>query len=87
MKTIHKFKLNILGYQKINIPQYSKIIHVGIQDNRICMWVIVDTDDSLKGRGIVIVGTGYMIPKNECRLEYLETVQLNSYIWHIFEEV
>jgi len=80
--TVHKFQLNrgtttfILGGRSFN-P-----ISVGMQDDTICVWAEVNTDDKFKSQyAFDIYGTGWAIPDTAT---HLGSVFEGPYVWHIY---
>jgi hypothetical protein len=85
MKTIHKFVLEVTDEQRIEIPSAHSILTVQLQDKRICLWAIVDTNSPKTTRYFRIVGTGN--PFNDCMdFTYIGTVQMENgkLVWHVF---
>lgn len=83
MKTIYKYKLNVIDKQIIKTPQYGIILSVQEQDDQLCLWVQVDTEAPEVERIIRVIGTGNHLPDNLC---YIGTVQQKPYVWHIYED-
>lgn len=83
--TIWKFKLDVVGSQRIELPAGSQILSVQEQGGDMQCWALVNPDAGLELRTIVIVGTGAPVPKKDMR--FIETVQMlgGLYIWHVFE--
>ena len=83
MKTIYKYPLNATGDQFIHIYEGHEILHVGIQNDEICLWALVDVEKPLIKRIIHIFGTGH-----DCASQlqhYLGTVFQGPFVWHLFE--
>lgn len=88
MKVIHKYELKI-GITEVEIPISNRILSIQIQDNKVCMWILLDDSNNTKvKRKFVAIGTGHSI-NEENKLVYLDTIQLNkgTYIFHIFEQL
>jgi len=84
MWTIHKYILQIDGIIVIDMPIGSKILDVQNQDNRICMWVIVNTELETEERVFQIIGTGHQL-LGRTEKKYIGTVQQGPFVWHVFE--
>jgi len=90
---IWKYELSDSGlmlgkhWQIVEIPKYFMFLDVQIQNNRICIWVRVDKDQAKERRKFMIYGTGVEITQKESigLHEYLGTVQLKGFEWHIFD--
>lgn len=86
MKTIYKYILPLLGGpQQIKLPQLHNILAIQVQNREICMWAEVDTDSPLGVWRYEIIGTGWEIKYQGYDREYLETVQVGSFVWHIYQ--
>lgn len=93
MQKIYKYKLNLTENQEIEIPYIliqgrvsrlkEQVLKIDIQDDSIYMWCMVDLDKYEISRNITIVGTGLDADHVDVR-DYIGTVQLNGYVWHIF---
>lgn len=89
MKTIYKYELEIKDEQSIELPIEHKILTVQTQNGKIVLWAVVDTfyEENTK-RNFKIFGTGNRADELELFLggdmEYISTVQLNGFVWHIF---
>ena len=52
----------------------------------VCLWAMSNTDESRKVRRLFrIYGTGREIKEPLESLNYIGTVQMGSFVWHIFE--
>lgn len=71
----------------LDIPRDADLIKVDRQCNNICLWFIVDTDNSTEERDFIVYGTGQEIKKDLSELFYLNTVMFNnnSMVLHVFE--
>jgi uncharacterized protein YuzE len=85
MKKIKKYELEITTSQTIKMPYDSEILYLGIQNEKICLWVLVDTEHKPENINIEIYGTGNSINSEMDIDNHLGTVQLNSIMWHVFE--
>ena len=89
MKTIYKYKLEIVDKQTIELPQYAEILCVGTQLGNIYLWALVNTEATLNEmRDIEVLGTGNPVYENaESDRHYLGTCFVNHFVWHIFERI
>jgi hypothetical protein len=88
--TVHKFKLDLYGNDRVEIPEGAKVIHAGMQGKDICIWAIVDTESPMEKRWFWIAGTGHPLPRaKNGKVEHIRTIQDvrpdREYVWHIFE--
>jgi|LakMenEpi03Aug12_release.lakeMendotaPanAssembly.Ray.scaffolds.fasta_scaffold624439_1 hypothetical protein len=80
MKAIHKFVVR----PRVLMPVNAKIISVQAQGDAICIWAEVDTLADKVERLFFSLGTGQPMPDVKC--DYLATVQVGEYVWHVYEE-
>lgn len=92
--TIWKFPLAEIHEQTIAMPENATILSVQVQPKRgwgsrgeICMWALVDPHAPLQERRFLIYGTGQAIFGWEKEYQFVATVQLDSFVWHIFEHL
>jgi len=84
MKVIYKYKLRITDCQTIDLPINSHFLSVQVQDDEICLWVLLDPNSTMREIiEIHIFGTGNPI-KFSNSLKFIDTVQLNGFVWHVF---
>lgn len=87
MYKIWKYILSITDTQVIDIPEDSKILKVGVQEGtNITMWCMVNPDAPKISRVIKIYGTGQDVKTTYPEDAYVGSVQLDGYVWHIFDE-
>ncbi len=71
----------------IAMPRGARVLTVQRQDNRDCVWAVVDKDlavDDTESRRFITLGTGWGIP-DDLMLDYIATVQEGPFVWHISE--
>ena len=81
MKVIYKYQVEV-GYNALNLPKDSVVVHFGNQDNKLCVWVLLDEDNPLELYEVHIVGTGWLRVQEDWK--FLGTVQQGSFVWHAF---
>jgi hypothetical protein len=84
MKTIWKFPLEITDWQIVQMPRDPGHLTVQMQNGQLCLWSIVDTDNSITGHPVIIVGTGNPFPEEAEGLPYIGSVQNDGFVWHVF---
>ncbi len=83
MKAIWKFPLvDRCGLQFVAMPLGAEILTVQMQGTTITLWAKVNTENPMESVPIQIVGTGN--PYDSVG-DYIGTVQLDMYVWHIFK--
>ena len=95
MEKIYKYKLEVTDFQIINLPKDAEILSVmsqpptyGEMIDSLYMWVKLNDENPLVPRRIRVFGTGN--PMNyEHTLRFIGTVSMNSnsLIWHVFENI
>lgn len=88
MKTIHKFILEQEVMQDIELPEDAEILTVQNQNEKICLWAMLDPAAPKIHRTFAVFGTGWRITTN-AKLRYIGTVQLDggALVSHVFEWV
>ena len=83
--TIYKYPLTNNGgdLQKLELPSGAKILHFGLQDNKLYIWAKVVLDFTKELRFFRVVGTGCELGINSG--EYIGTIFQGPYVWHLFE--
>ena len=85
MKTIWKYALESLRPQEITLRKNAEILSAQFQNEKLCLWVLLDTGEIEETYRIHIIGTGFNI---NVKLDYyIGTVQQDPYVWHVFAEV
>ena len=87
-KTIWKFELETTDKQTLKMPVGAKILTVQTQNEKPCLWALVDPNAEKEDRFIEVFGTGHPIG---CDMgvdrKYISTYQLRggSLVFHVFE--
>ena len=82
---VNKYVLDLLPIQKVRMPPGARVLHVGVSAGYPAVWALVDgilpaTDEHL----IELYGTGQQLIEPHQHLDHLGTVQIDSYVWHLF---
>lgn len=86
MKTIWKYTLNTTDTQSIELPVMSQILTAQLQNAKLQLWALVDSEEDRREYiTIRIYGTGHSIHKEN--LEYINTFQEASLVFHVFKEL
>jgi hypothetical protein len=86
MRTIYKYELKIVDLQEIELPVGANIISAQVQNGKVYVWAIVNTELTPEFRTIIIYGTGNpMYGYSPTTHNFIGTVQDGQYVWHIFE--
>lgn len=85
MTAIWKFKLELSSEQTIKVPCGARPLCAQPQAGSICIWMQLEANDKpLTERSVRIVGTGH--PFEAQGLQYIGSVQIQSFVWHIYIE-
>lgn len=91
MKTIHKFKLNLVCANRpiqVRIPKNAIVLTAQNQFEEIYVWAEVDSDNELETRVFEVFGTGHMMNEGIIR-RYISTIQFagGSLVFHVYERL
>lgn len=87
-KTIWKFTLELTDIQPLFMPEKAEILTVQNQDNRICLWAIVNPELPSEERSFEVHGTGHSIYYDMgMDRKYIGTAQMGALVWHVFERL
>ena len=82
-RTIFKYPLMLTANpQIIGMHKGAVIRHVAEQAGSPTIWVENSAKAEMVSRTFIVVGTGHVIPEGG---EYIGTVQLPPFVWHIYE--
>jgi hypothetical protein len=102
MLTVHKFPLAMRDIVLLNMPEKCLITKVEAQGDEVMIWAIVNTEAPMAWRSFRIFETGAKLdPKLAdeswdpiiekapfgVTLDFIATVQLPPYVYHVFERV
>lgn len=80
---IYKYVLNIVSWQSVAMPIGARVLSVGNQNGHLCLWAMVDPSKEIEPRGFSIIGTGNRIVVDPG--PFVGTVQIDQFVWHVFE--
>lgn len=81
-KQVLKYPFDIKdGPQVHTMPRGAAFLHVAAQNDRVCLWALVDTREKTVERKFVLHGTGQPVGNLE---GYCGTAHIGSYVWHLF---
>lgn len=85
MNKIYKYSLNTnIPRFNLELPAQAKILSFQVQNTIPTIWVLVDTENTYVTRSFEIYGIGHII--NNTFENYIGTVQVGNYVWHLFEK-
>lgn len=88
--TIWKFPLVVDDMQEILMPDRAEVLAVQVQNDRPCIWALVDEKLHPTARRVfVTIGTGHPIPYPMATLKYVGTYQIaeGALVFHVFEKL
>ena len=80
---IYKYELKIPGVNTVPLPIESEILSVQMQQEKLCMWVMLEPDAPKQIELFVVYGTGWDISDSPGK--HLGTVQDRGLVWHVFQ--
>lgn len=83
-KRIYKYELEITDEQTVEIPWGAQLLSVQMQNNKPCLWALVDVMHTKQEYHIEIIGTGNPMKDPLEELRYLDTFQLGGFVGHVF---
>ncbi len=81
---IWKFEIPVTDWPTVEMPVGAEALHVGTQDRRLLLWAKVDCEARRERRQFAVIGTGNQMPERGVG-EYIGTVQVGGFVWHVFE--
>lgn len=86
MKTIYKYPINLTTEkQRLCLPENSQLLSVQMQNEKLCVWALIDESQPMSMVRFHIFGTGDNLP-DDLNAVFLGTVQDGIYVWHVFYE-
>lgn len=83
MKTIWKYNLDVKDEQVIIVPRCGIPLSVQVQSGILTIWVAINDRIDKVSQLIKICGTGHSLDNMEA-YKYVSTVQIDSFVWHVF---
>lgn len=87
-KTIWKFELEVNDKQFIRMPKEAELLSVQSQNEKPCLWALVNPNTATEERCFEVFGTGHTV---HCDMgidrKYIGTFQLHNggLVFHLFE--
>lgn len=85
MKEIWKYTLPRSGLSDLRMPADAKVLSVGMQNDVITIWVLVDPFNERIDRHIVVKGTGHPIDETVENSNFIGTIFDGPFVWHVFD--
>jgi hypothetical protein len=84
MRTIHKYTLDVSNGQRLLMPRNADVLCAQMQDGLIRLWAVVDDKADMETRIVDVIGTGWEMPSEVGRSDYIGTIQAGRLVWHVF---
>lgn len=80
---IYKYPIPLESEFSLSLPMSAKILSFQVQDGKLFIWAIVNTNVGEEKREFELIGTG--VSTNFDYRHFIGTVQLDRCVWHLFE--
>lgn len=85
MFTVYKYQLRADRYTRLELPVGAKVLSCGFQGQNLMLWALIDKSQTqMERRTFVNLGTGHEIESD--KLTFIQTVFIDQFVFHIFEE-
>lgn len=83
---IYKYKIDIFK-SPLSVPIGWHPVSAGMQGEDFVVWAIVDPTQQLVKKRVAIIGTGWDIDESMTDMAFLNTIQKDGFVWHVFAEI
>ncbi len=83
---IYKYKFDVEDDIKLESYKNARLLKIGIQNNKICFWMLVNPKEERYTYEFKVFGTGGEFDYNVSNITYIDTVFSDYFVWHIFEK-
>ena len=86
MRSVYKYVFdNPAGTMELELPRRAEVVHVGEQNGKVCMWIVVDVSAGAEHelRRYRTHGTGHAIVDSYAK--HVGTAFVGPFVWHVFE--
>lgn len=85
MTVIYKYPFPIGDRFTLALPKGFQILSVQVQNGTPCIWALVKTESPEEIVRFRVFGTGHDITNVKTCI-HVGTIQMGSYVWHVFQE-
>ena len=86
MKKVFKYELNN-NVNHVQCQKNAKVLTAAYQNDTLCIWVEVDTEELPGYKTVYVFATGEKIP-NDIEIEYINICFVsNGLVFHVYEDV
>ncbi len=82
--TIWKFQLIIDDHQILSVPKGSQPLHVAMQHETPCLWMMVDLDQPKENIDVLTYATGYIVDSYPKRYVGSYICHDDNLVFHVF---
>lgn len=91
MMTVHKYVVHITDEPRVPMPQGAQVLSVGVQDDLVCIWALVDPAAPYETRPFSMRGTGHPASGLE-NVPFIGTVMMaglagRALVFHVWDGV
>lgn len=87
MLTVYKYQLRADRYTRLELPVGAKVLSCGFQGQNLMLWALINKNQIQKERRTFInLGTGHEYEGDASKLTFIQTVFIDQFVFHIFEE-
>lgn len=87
--TVWKYQLQMAQHQLVELPRVYRPLKLGMQGDRLCLWIMVDPTTQKVKRDVMIFGTGHQIASHVANdADFVGSVITpdGQFVWHVFME-
>jgi hypothetical protein len=81
---IYKYPLKLVDEQLVEMPFDAQMLSAQMQGPTLCLWALVNQNNSTDDYRVFVVGTGNPFPENCSKDNYVGTTQHGPLVWHVF---
>jgi len=85
MRTIYKYPIQVQDHVNVQTYLGAKFIHAAMQEESLCIWLEVDTDQPMTFKDFEIYGTGHVVSMRPEDGRHAASVLDRQFVWHIYE--
>lgn len=89
MQRIYKYEMPDSNDFYLELPIGAQFLSLQLQNGKPMMWfLIIDPAEAQSFyTHFCVVGTGQQVPSwHGVRLQYLDTIQIDGFVWHLFQK-
>ncbi len=72
--------------EAVDLPRDAEILSVGVQDQGVFLWALVDPDAVMEEKRFYVYGTGHEVEDRQLK-KFIGTIFQGQFVWHVFQDV